>query len=135
MALYPVKAPKKEKPNRKGAAFLIRRSDGAIWLQKRPAKGLLASMAQVPTTNWFDKKEGEAFKLETALDVAPKGLDFHKKLGQVTHTFTHFHLVMDIYVAETEVEIPMAEGWWSNPREIIGEALPTVFRKVVELNQ
>lgn len=133
MERYPVKAPKKEKPTRRGAAFLIKRTDGAIWLEKRPPKGLLASMSQVPTTDWFDKKQGEAFDLASALDHAPAHHDFRKKTGQVTHTFTHFHLQLDIYEAVTEAENPTAVGWWSVPSDIKGEALPTVFRKVVEM--
>ncbi|WP_373236020.1 A/G-specific adenine glycosylase [Cohaesibacter celericrescens] len=132
MERFPVKAPKKQKPTRRGVAFLIRRTDGAIWLQKRPAKGLLASMAQVPTTDWSDKNTGEQFDLATALSHAPDGLKFHKKTGQVTHTFTHFHLLLDVYEATTSHKAPMADGWWSSPLDINGEALPTVFRKVVE---
>ncbi|WP_114009848.1 A/G-specific adenine glycosylase [Cohaesibacter intestini] len=135
MERYPVKAPKKEKPTRRGAAFLIERSDGALWLGKRPAKGLLASMAQVPTTNWFDKREGEAFDLATALDYAPESLIFTKKVGQVTHTFTHFHLQLDVYHANTDQPAPTPEGWWSEPHAISGEALPTVFRKVVDFSE
>ena len=132
MERYPVKAPKKEKPTRRGAAFLIRRGDGALWLIKRPGKGLLASMAAVPTTDWFDKKAGEGFDPATALEKAPDGLAFKKKTGQVTHTFTHFHLLLDIYEAASDDARPTPEGWWSTPQSIKGEALPTIFRKVVE---
>ena len=133
MEIYPIKAPKKVKPTRRGAAFLIIRSDGAVWLQKRPPKGLLASMTQVPTTNWFNKQEGEGFEPRTALSQAPTdALSFRKKVGQVTHTFTHFHLELDIY-AETDMEHPIKDGWWSLPEDITGEALPTVFRKVLDI--
>ncbi len=135
MERYPLKAPKKEKPTRRGAAFLIARSDGALWLQKRPAKGLLASMTQVPTTNWFDKREGETFDLASALDYAPEGLYFQKKVGKVTHTFTHFHLELDIYHTRSDEPAPTPEGWWSEPDAIRGEALPTVFRKVVDFSE
>ena len=134
METYPVKAPKKPKPVRRGAAFLIRRADGAIWLIKRPEKGLLASMAAVPTTNWFDKRAGEGFDPATALENAPDGISFKKKTGQVTHTFTHFHLLLDIYEAASDAPAPTPEGWWSTPPTIKGEALPTVFRKIVEFD-
>ncbi|WP_316861548.1 A/G-specific adenine glycosylase [uncultured Cohaesibacter sp.] len=136
MERFPVKAPKKEKPTRRGAAFLIKRQqDGAIWLQKRPDKGLLASMSQVPTSNWFDKKEGEAFTPDTALFSAPEGLDFRKRTGQVRHTFTHFHLELDVYEADTNRSQPTPDGWWSEPAALAGEALPTVFRKVLDLGR
>ena len=133
MERYPVKAAKKPKPTRRGAAFLIVRSDGALWLLKRPASGLLASMSMVPTTDWFDKKKGECFDPDDALLEAPGGLRFRKKVGQVTHTFTHFHLELDVYGAAAGDGAPMTEGWWSAKEDISDEALPTVFRKVVEL--
>ena len=134
MERFPVKAPKKQKPVRRGAAFLIRRSDGSVWLQKRPATGLLASMTQVPTTNWGDKKAGEGFDLASALGHAPDNLSFRKKTGQVTHTFTHFYLELDVYEAQSELDSPLINGWWSTPAEIGDEALPTIFRKVVEMS-
>ena len=132
MERYPVKAPKKQKPVRRGAAFVIRRADGAIWLRKRPARGLLASMTEVPTTGWADKAAGEAFDTADALTHAPQGFGFHKRTGLVTHTFTHFHLELDVFVAPAEANQPSGEGWWSSPDEISGEALPTVFRKVLQ---
>ncbi len=135
MVRYPVKAAKKEKPTRRGAAFLIRRADGALWLIKRPGKGLLASMSAVPSSNWFDKRAGEGFDPDKALEQAPAGLRFARKTGQVSHTFTHFHLLLDIYEASSDLPRPLDEGWWSEPDAIRGEALPTVFRKVVEFDQ
>lgn len=131
---FPVKTPKKQKPTRRGAAYLIRRAeDGAVWLQKRPASGLLASMTEVPTTNWTNKQQGECFDLAKGLDYAPAGLSFTKKTGLVTHTFTHFHLELDVYATSTGNPAPMEQGWWSELHAIKDEALPTVFRKVIEL--
>ncbi len=131
---FPVKAPKKQKPTRRGAAFVIKREgDGAIWLRQRPDKGLLASMCEVPGTNWTDKTEGERFDLTSALAHAPAGLTFAQKTGQVTHTFTHFHLELDVYSTTTDKPQPLETGWWSEPEAIKDEALPTVFRKVVDL--
>lgn len=130
---YPIKPAKKKKPTRYGLAFLItRETDGAVWLQKRPAQGLLASMSEVPTTNWADKKAGEAFELNKAKDHMPDTLIVSKRLGQVKHTFTHFHLILDVYQAKSDAENPFTHGWWSSQQELKNEALPTVFRKVVE---
>ncbi|MCT4654711.1 MAG: A/G-specific adenine glycosylase [Cohaesibacter sp.] len=132
---YPRKAPKKAKPTRYGAAFLIRRnSDQALWLRKRPGKGLLASMSEVPGSDWSGKS-AENFDLTTALDHAPEGLDFHKLDGQVIHTFTHFHLVLDVYEAISKEAAPTDIGWWSSAQELANEALPTVFRKVLALGE
>src|SRR5690606_37918034 len=64
--LYPYRLPKPDKPLRRGAAFVAVRSDGAILLRKRPEKGLLGGMSEVPTTGWTARLDGE-----TTPDAAP----------------------------------------------------------------
>lgn len=62
----PRRIPKAEGKLRRGAAFVLLRADGAMLVRKRPAKGLLGGMTEVPTTAWsaeFDEK--------TALQFAP----------------------------------------------------------------
>ena len=45
---YPVKAEKAVRPTRHGLAFVAIRADGAVLLRRRPDKGLLGGMAEVP---------------------------------------------------------------------------------------
>ena len=52
----PRRAPKAEKPTRRGLAFVLSRKDGAILLRKRPAKGLLGGMDEVPSSPWREGK-------------------------------------------------------------------------------
>lgn len=127
----PRKAPKKAKPNRAGAAFvLVRAQDGAVLLRRRPPKGLLGGMSEVPGTIWSEDFDGHGSE---ALTQAPIPADWHKRLAQVTHTFTHFHLTLTVYRATAPADYQLPEGhWWSPPSELAGEALPTVMRKVVE---
>jgi len=121
---FPVKAPKKTKPKRVGAAFAARRADGAIWLVKRPDKGLLGGMSALPTTQWTASKDGE-----TGQNSAPFGENW-KMDGQIRHVFTHFQLDMEVWSAVAE---PHGEGWWSTLDEIGNEALPTVMVKALKL--
>lgn len=120
---FPVKATKKNKPTRRGAAFVARRSDGAIWLVKRPEKGLLGGMSGVPTTNWTAAQDGA-----TAADAAPVAGNWTSH-GAIRHTFTHFHLELEVWAADID-QLPI-EGWWSDRHQIAGEALPTVMKKVI----
>ncbi|MTI18674.1 A/G-specific adenine glycosylase [Rhodobacteraceae bacterium RKSG542] len=124
----PRKAPKKEKPLRRGMAFLVVRSDGAVLLRKRPDKGLLAGMSEPLTTPW---------SVDAPLDdlqLAPFTLDWDLRDELVRHTFTHFHLEMSVYTASVAQDFETPEDhWWSSPSEISGEALPTVMRKAVEI--
>ena len=48
---FPVKAPKKEKPVRVGAAFVAVSDGNEIYLRSRAETGLLGGMAEVPTTH------------------------------------------------------------------------------------
>jgi A/G-specific adenine glycosylase len=49
---YPAKADKAERPTRRGNAFVAVRSDGAVLLRRRPPRGLLGGMAEVPGSEW-----------------------------------------------------------------------------------
>lgn len=120
---YPVKAPKKQKPTRKGAAFVIQRPDGAVWLIKRPSKGLLGDMAAVPSTNWSASKDGA-----TGMESFPIKSIWAQR-SPIKHTFTHFHLELEVWhCLEAEV---IDKGWWSPMNQLPTEALPTVMKKVI----
>lgn len=124
----PVRAPKKEKPVRKGAAFWTVRDDGAVLLRKRPPKGLLGGMMEVPSSEWV-----ETGKSRTALlKEAPVKARWTKKPGAVNHTFTHFHLELDLYEAAVGEDVE-ADGEWVQPENLGDHALPTVMKKVVAL--
>jgi len=122
---FPRKAKRKQKPVRKGAAYVIRDTDGAVFLQKRAEKGLLGAMAGVPTTDWSSTKDGGV-----GIKCAPVPLQW-KQSGEIRHTFTHFHLVLEVWLAEAASR-PLPEGWWSSPEDLPGEALPTLMKKVLE---
>src|SRR5690606_9157901 len=56
--LYPRKAAKKEKPVRRGAAFVAEDETGAVYLRKRGESGLLGGMTEVPGTGWTARVDG-----------------------------------------------------------------------------
>ena len=122
---YPVKLPKKLKPTRKGAAFIIENTRGEIFLCKRPETGLLAGMTQVPTTNWTVSQDGK-----TGTTAAPMYAEWQKR-GIARHTFTHFHLELEVWHT-TASEMPF-EGWWCRETQLKEEALPKVMHKVLAL--
>lgn len=123
----PRKKPKKKVPTRKGVAFWIERADGAVLLRRRPEKGLLGGMMEVPSTQW-------AASVTEPESQAPLTARWRKLGGVVEHTFTHFHLELDVWVAEMlEDGVLRDEGdyRWTKREDLAGEALPTVMRKVV----
>lgn len=122
--LFPYKAAKKEKPKRKGAAFVAVSPEGDVLLEQRPSSGLLASMAQVPTTGWNSRQDGA-----TEVSAAPFPADW-KNCGTIRHVFTHFELELTVWHAEN-ITSDGQKYWWSPREKLIGEALPTVMKKVI----
>ena len=126
---YPLKAAKAARPDRVGAAFVARRADGAILLRRRPDKGLLGAMTEVPGTDWLP-----ALAPQGALAAAPFSASWRLGEAKVVHVFTHFRLTLDIYSAEAPGGFNLPEGhWWSKPADLPGEALPTLMKKAIEV--
>jgi len=126
---FPRKASKAERPVRQGAAFFIRRADGAVLVRTRPPKGLLGGMTEIPGTEW-----SEDFELASAPEHAPLPTAYRKAMAWVEHTFTHFHLQLDVYVGEVPQTCLAPEGCrWVAGDALDGEALPSLMRKVVSV--
>ncbi|MGE5534003.1 MAG: A/G-specific adenine glycosylase [Acidobacteriota bacterium] len=126
---YPHKAAKREGKLRQGAAFVVLRADGKILLRRRPEKGLLGGMTEVPNTEWTPD-----FDPAKPLDSAPnfRAAKWRKLAGVVTHTFTHFPLELTIYKAEVPKNTKALDGArWVPIHKLRDEALPTVMRKVL----
>ncbi len=117
-ATLPRRAPKVEKPVRKGVAWLGRRTDGAWLLERRPEKGLLGSMLGWPGTEWSAAPEGGP----------PVGAHW-VEAGEVRHTFTHFHLRLKVWAAALPEGVNPARGWFMAAEEFRAGDLPTVMRK------
>lgn len=124
--LYPVKPPKTEKPMRRGAAFVAVTPDGSVLLRKRPGKGLLGGMTEVPTTGWTSRIDGA-----TGADSAPFPAQW-RRAGSINHVFTHFSLDLDVFRANVASRTTPDGHFWSAAAELNGEALPTVMKKVIE---
>ncbi len=122
-AAFPVKAPKKAKPHRLGHAWWIERSDGQVWLVRRPDKGLLGGMRALPSSDW-----------NAAPDATPPFAAHWRTIDPpVAHVFTHFSLALSVHTTHVELEhVPTDAGeWW--PRDRIGEAgLPTLFARAAD---
>ncbi len=117
----PRKAAKAAKPTRRGVAFVARRADGALLLERRPDRGLLGGTLGWPGSDWAET-------LGPALP--PVGGEWVALNAQVRHTFTHFHLILSVQVARVPMEATPATG--SFTPDFAPAALPTVMRKVWE---
>jgi A/G-specific adenine glycosylase len=122
----PGKAPKRARPLKRGAAFVARDGDGAVYLVRRPEKGLLGGMWQPPLGNWIHSFPERPVVLEEAPFVG----DWIKQPGYVRHHFTHFILELEVYTARFALR-PNGEGVWVRGNSMKDLGIPTLIRKVL----
>lgn len=123
---FPVKAARKEKPVRLGAAFVAIDETGAVFLRKRPGHGLLGGMTEVPNTDWTARQDGA-----TGSQAAPFAAAW-RDCGTVVHVFTHFELRLTVFRASVNRRIATGPGWWEPEETLEGEALPSVMKKAIK---
>jgi A/G-specific adenine glycosylase len=127
--IFPRKALKKSGTLRRGAAFVVTRGD-ALLVRTRPEKGLLGGMTEVPGSDWLAAQDDKA-----ALQQGPKLKDvlrWHRKVGVVTHVFTHFPLELVVYTAKASARAQAPAGMrWVPIATLKDEALPNVMRKAI----
>ncbi|MEO6582436.1 MAG: A/G-specific adenine glycosylase, partial [Sphingomicrobium sp.] len=104
---FPAPKAKRVRPQRHGIAHWIER-DGAVWLVRRPAKGLLGGMAALPGPDWTDRP--------VPLPAPP--------LACIRHVFTHFALDLSVLPANGAD----GDGWWHPIDRLDQAGLPTLYR-------
>lgn len=120
----PRKARKRVRPLRHGAHFWLIDAGGHVLLRRRPRRGLLGGMAELPGTPWRAERwtESEAFA------HAPMPATW-RHAGEVRHGFTHFELRLALYAAT--VPSIEADGFLRPAAMLTDEALPSLMRKCV----
>jgi len=117
----PVKAKKAAKPMRRGVAFALFNARGEMLFERRPDKGLLGGMLGLPGSEWT----------AAAPESSPPANARWRLAGVTTHTFTHFHLELEVKSAPAPKGFrKSAEQQWIKPAEA---RLPTVMKKAVAL--
>jgi A/G-specific adenine glycosylase len=122
----PAKSPKAERPKRHGIVFWTMRKDGAVLLRRRPEKGLLGGMIEIPSTEW----RREPWTLDEAVPASPISTDWRPLDGIVRHGFTHFALELSL-VAGHARNGAAGGALWCPVDRLSDYALPTLMKKVV----
>ena len=112
---FPLKATKKAKSLRRGRAYWIVRDD-AVWLVRRPTKGMLGGMRALPDDGWSVRGDGS-------------GDGTGEVLGMVRHGFTHFDLELVVVTGGEASD----EGEWWPLADIDSAGLPTLFAKAARV--
>lgn len=113
---YPIKAKKKKVPHRRGHVFLLVDADH-IFLERRPARGLLGGMLGLPGSAWTEDT-GQP------IEGMPADANWQSR-GEVRHVFTHFSLTLTVWQGRLTGKRPRGE--WVEISKIDG--LPSVFAK------
>lgn len=111
------------RPLRHGAHFWLEDVAGQVLLRRRPPRGLLGGMLELPGTGWdADTPLSEAAALAAAPQAAAWAL-----AGSITHVFTHFALQVAIYAAR--VRRIEAAGLLHPAADLAGAGLPSLMRR------
>ena len=136
---FPLKTAKADRPVRHGLVFVVE-DRGRLLVRRRPERGLLGGMLELPGTPWRPSGPGTGapdgtggagpWSLETALAHAPLEGPGWRLRGTVTHVFTHFRLELAVVhgLARLERTAPTVLS------DRLDEAgLPTVMLKAARL--
>lgn len=123
VSALPRKIQKKPIPTRRGKIYLVQREDGAMLLERRPENGLLGGMLGWPGSDWA----------ETESDAPPIIADWRALPGEVRHTFTHFHLILQVNTASVPLDRKPQVGRFVPLHAFRASDLPTVMRKAFDL--
>lgn len=122
---YPAPKEKKAIPSATVHAVVVRR-DGRILLARRPEQGLLAGLWELPQAE-------ELGAINARIGMTLRDATF---VGEVSHTFSHLHLLTRVHLAEADGE-PQAIGYpdarFVPVHEVDGMALSTCARKTLRL--
>ncbi len=125
VASLPRRAARRERPLRCGVAYWTRDREGSVFLRKRPSRGLLGGLMEIPSTDWREKN----WSLEEARQAAPFATTWEVLPGRVYHGFTHFKLEMTVLAGSVD-KSGAEQGIWSPPLEFSDYALSVLTRKI-----
>ena len=134
----PRRTAKAPRPTRYGVAFWLVDDAGSLLLRRRPERGLLGGMMELPSTPWreapWPAEEARTKAPAEALGEVLSGDGWTALPGLVRHTFTHFHLELTVWAGRATDIQPLAartEDRWVSLDGLADEALPSVMRKLV----
>ena len=124
MQELPVKPPKKPRRVEERTVFVLVRDEKAA-IRKRPAKGLLAGLWELPgVKGHLDQKQ--AVETVRGWGLEPLRIE---RLGEATHIFTHIEWRMQGLRVTVETDAPVDTLLWVKPCQLREEyPLPSAFR-------
>ena len=120
---YPGRKPKRVNPKKQTRFMILRRQDGALYLERRPPTGIWGGLYCFP--EFADEPDlPEGFVGTTSFPMAA-----------FVHKFTHFDLTIDPLLIDGRLEAQRAEegeGRWLTPDETTAVGVPRPVERLVK---
>lgn len=108
-------------------AYILYNEKNEILVRKRPSKGMLASMLEVPNDNWVMYKKN-LVKDKIVLKIKGK----MQSKGSIEYSFSHFDLETEVFFIKVKKKI-FTNQKWIKKNNINKTGLPTVMKKIVKV--
>ena len=123
----PVRIKALKRKTAKKTVFLITADDGRIAIEKRPERGLLSGLYQLPNVDGY-YSDKELYNILRDWGMHAQAIAFHK---EAKHVFTHIDWYMKAY--RVTVATPNDRFLWVTEEELnTAYSLPTAFRKLLK---
>ncbi|PNH40889.1 hypothetical protein VD0004_g6152 [Verticillium dahliae] len=140
---FPLKVVKKAVREEDTLVCAIRRADGCFLLHKRPEKGLLAGLWELPSKILPDGAQTSSARVKMAkahvaglLGKQARLVQHAGELGTVPWLFSHLKLTMHVHLFDLAGPDPASRGErWATSDEVEAEAMGTGMRKCWALVQ
>ena len=99
-----------------------------ILVRRRPKKGMLQSMIEVPNDQWVKQKK----KLVRNNFIKSLSLKLVKLRKKSIYSFSHFDLYIEVYFTKVR-KTKFKNYHWLSLTKIDNAGLPTVMRKIVRM--
>ena len=128
---FPGKKPKRERPVRHAAA-LFAFEDDRIWLQKREGRGVWKGLWAVPVLE-SENPEPNVGELLTRCGIRREDVRLQSQLGDLTHDFTHYRLIIHPVMIELRPGTLPADARLFTFEETADIGLPTPIKTLLQL--
>lgn len=108
-----------------GEAWVVVDAQGRVWTELRPPEGLLGGMIGLPGSAWTPEPGPRG-----ALPAWAQGM---VQAGAITHVFTHLRLTLEVQVRRSQEREAVPEGLRAVAVGEARSAMPSVFRKALDL--
>ena len=115
-----------KKPIKFTRAYIILNNEKEVLIRRRPPKGMLPSMLEVPNDKWVTKKN--RLEKDKTLNI------FRNKLIQydsIRYSFSHFDLEVDIFLTNVQ-KIKLKGHEWILLKNINSKGMPTIMKKILD---